>query len=79
MKATTKSDKFTIKYIQIPYDNRYFVVYYGRKEIMRLPSCLVTSNNYKMFWGDFGFSESQISKFFERVTKKDAFLDSTND
>ena len=72
-----KIDNFQVKYKQVPYDNRYFFVYYDGQEIAKVPHHLERQNFvYRLI--DMGRDRRWETwyNFLERVEKYNKYLDS---
>lgn len=71
----TRQGLFTIKYKQVPYENRYYFVYYGgeTEPIAKMPSTLLSL--VERLIGDNHIYNTSWYKFLERVDTYDKFLD----
>lgn len=72
----TRYAEYTIKYKQVPYDNRYFFVYYGgySDEIMRIPYTLI--HLIEAFAGNVYWNhERSYDRFMYRVGEYNKWLD----
>lgn len=84
MKASATFGNFEVRYIQVPYDNRYHIVLYKDKEIMKIPNFEINLENYSQFWGGFVNSNVRIeyldiiNRYFQRVAAKDIALDAND-
>jgi len=69
--------QYILKYIQVPYDNRYFVVYFKSEEVARMQASYVEPIRHMAFpWIDTDMEYKQYCAFLERVRKYDEWLDS---
>lgn len=72
--------RFICRYKQIPYDNRYFFVYFEGQEIAKIPRYMERHDLvYRLM--DLGRDRRWETwyKFLERVEKYDKYLDEHND
>lgn len=72
----TKIGEFICRYKQVPYDNRYFFVYYEGKEISRIPSQF-RHHSFLYRLMDLGRDKRWETwyNFLERVNRYDEYLD----
>jgi hypothetical protein len=72
----TRIDGFTVRYKQIPYDNRYFFVYFDKQEIAKIPRYLEKYNLiYRLLDLEANRKWDVWYNFLERVRKYDEYLD----
>lgn len=74
---TANYGKYKFQYKQVPYDDRYYFVFYEGIEIMKIPSRLRFIFD-QVIYGTFLY-DSWFDRFSGRVDKYNKWLDETND
>lgn len=72
--AIVNGETFVLKFMQQPYDDRYFKLFHGNNVIMSVHSFLAANSEHKMFeW--LGISAKKWDKFLKDIDKFDEKMD----
>ncbi len=76
---TMKLNGYKVKYKQVPYDERYFFIYYRDKEIAKIPYHLYNIKGIPGNWLLDGYSPKaeydHYDRFMDRVEAYNKYLD----